>query len=106
MKFISPGMSSEIVMIFQNQNLGIRTCSLAIEICRGQAADSASHNDQIVFFVKWFGRSGTFPECPIAQAVSDFKGSRMAAAEASQYRRIVRRLILCFVRFRIASMKS
>ena len=66
-KFVAPRVTAEIVVIFEDQNLGFRSGHLAEEIRRGKAADAAAHDDQIVGF--GIGR-GCVPGVAVAQGVA------------------------------------
>src|SRR5882757_9899749 len=96
MEFIALGVAAEIIMIFQNENLRAFACALAVEMRCSQAADSPSHNNQVIFFSKLCGSGRVFPECSVTQAVGNFKRSWMASAQAGRNGRIVARVILRF----------
>src|SRR5713101_7588220 len=94
MEFIALGVAAEIIMIFQNKNLRAFARAFTIEMRCSQAADSPSHNNQVIFFSKLCGSRRVFPECSVTQAVGNFKRPWMASAEASRNGRIVVLLIL------------
>src|ERR1700741_1163497 len=97
MKFVSLGVTAEVVVIFQDKNLCARTGFFAIKVCCGKAADASANDDKIVFLGKRARCRCILPERAIAQAMCDFKGTWMASAQADGNRRIVTRMILRFV---------
>ena len=89
MKFIAFGVASEVIMVFEDENLRAWSYALSVEIRCRKATDSAADDNQIVFFGEALRRACTVPKRAVTQTVSDFKCPRMAAAESSGSRRIV-----------------
>src|ERR1700744_969764 len=101
-KLVALGMTSEVVVILQNENARRFSCLFAEEICGGQPADSASNDDQIICFLYPDWLAGRFPKRAIAEAVRGFKRSRMAAPQTFFYRWIISWLILRLRRISLA----
>ena len=50
MELVALGMSTEVVMIFDNQNFSIRSSLLLKKVGRSKPADATTNNNQIIFF--------------------------------------------------------
>ena len=64
MKFISLCVAAEVVVILENENAGRGPNTLSKEMGRGQAADSATDHDQVVFLAELDGLPGLLEEAP------------------------------------------
>ena len=82
-------MSAEVVVVVEDQNARVFAGRLAVEVRRGQTADAAADDDQVVSLAGILGLAGRVPECAVAQAVSRIERSGMAAAKSGERRRIV-----------------
>src|SRR5271167_4739861 len=79
-------MSAKIIVIVEDEDFRFGSGKFAEKIRRGQAADAASHDDQVIRFAVG-DSSGPF--LAVAEGVSYFPGAVMAAAQASLRRWIV-----------------
>ena len=82
-------MAAKIIMVVQNQDFFVSTGLLSIEVGRGETADAAAHDDQIVGLIQLSVLLG-FVTAP-GQIMSDFKGPGMAAAYAGEGWGVIRR---------------
>ncbi len=83
------GMSAEVVVVVENEDLRRRARPRAVEVRRRQSADAAAHHDEIVGFARVLRRAGVAPEITVAQRMRHVERSVVAAAHAGQRRRIV-----------------
>ncbi len=89
MKFVALGVAAEVVVIIEHEDSSVRT-AFFLEIVSGrQAADSAAHDNEIVFLVRIDGVGRIIPLLAIANQVRQFKGAGMTAAHAFAGWRIV-----------------
>jgi hypothetical protein len=88
-------VAAEIIVVVDDENFGLWSSKLAIEICGCETADASANNDQIVRFgvVYWI--------CPgfrivtaIAQFVRYFPGTVVSAAKSGFCGRIIIRILL------------
>ncbi len=87
-EFVAFGVSSEIVVILEDQDAGLGTVRLAIKPRRRQAADAAADHDEIESLLD--REAGDVIRLALAtDLMGDLEGSGMAAAQAGQCRRIV-----------------
>jgi len=87
-KFIALGVSTEIVVIFENQDARRATVRLAIKPRRRQAADTAADHHQIETLLD--REAGDVERLALAaDLVRDLERSGMAAAKTSQGRWVV-----------------
>jgi len=78
-------VAAEIVMIVEDQNTGLWSDRASVEPRRGETADAAADNDQIVALLgrQIFNRKG----CALArESVRGFKRTRMITAQPGQGR--------------------
>ena len=85
-EFIAARMAAEIVVVFENQNFRVGTGDFSKEIRGGEAADAATHNNQVVGFGIL---RGSAPGVAVAQGVADFHDRVGGAAHAGQRRRVI-----------------
>ena len=89
-EFVTLGVSTKIVMIIENQNPGSRPVSFAIEPSHCQSADTPSDNHQVIVLLD--GQGTIVKDLAFStHLVRDFVGTRVAAPQARQSRRIVAR---------------
>ena len=86
-------MAAEVVVVLDNQNARIRIL-LTIEMRGRETADPAADDDEIKFLSSLNRRRGCLPKISVAQGVSSFKGTDMAATKPGKYRRII---VSCFL---------
>src|SRR6266481_1557610 len=91
LKLVASRMPAEVVVIVENQNSGLGSRLLAIEIGRRQTADAAANHYQVVFFVGVSRIPCTLPKGAIAQRVGHIKSPWLASPHAIKPRRIGRR---------------
>src|SRR5208282_187844 len=93
MKFISCGVSAEIIVVVEDENLGLLSCKLAVEVCCGQTADAGADNDQIIRLTVVEGFGPIFV-IAVAQFVRNFPGTIVTAAKAGFSRRVIAGIFL------------
>src|SRR5579864_5168720 len=83
-KLVALGVSTKIVVVVEDENPRIRRCMLAIEVSSSQPANSASHDDQIVFLTGALGFAGRVPEFSVTQAMRGGVRAFMIPAHSHQ----------------------
>ena len=84
-KFVALGVSAEIVVIVEDQDAGIGAGALAIQIGRGEAAQAAAHDDEVIALPHVLGAGEALA---IPQGMSALERAGMLAAHAGAHRRI------------------
>lgn len=74
-------MAAEIVVIVKNENARPLAGGLAIEMRRGEAADAASDDNEVVVFLDCRAVERKF--LAITQVMRDLERARMVAAQAA-----------------------
>src|SRR4029077_9550379 len=93
MKLITLGVTTEVIMILEDQDARLWAGMLAIKIRRSQSTDAAPDYNQIVSLSI---RSRIVPMLAIAQGVRHFPRAIVASAQACFRGRIVVRKIFFF----------
>src|ERR1019366_1680038 len=88
-EFVALGVSTEVVVVVEDENAGFRTGCFAVEVSGGQAANAAADDDQVVGFAGFFGLARRIPECAVAQGVSSVEGTGVAATHAGESGRVI-----------------
>src|SRR5262249_6158273 len=84
--------AADIVVIVETENARIRAPG-AIKMRRGEPADAATHDDQIIIFTGRRDCARMRPEISVAQRVRDLETARMVATQPGQRRGIIARRI-------------
>src|SRR5271157_2377251 len=83
-ELVALGVSSEVVVIVEDEDARLVAGLPAIEVGSGQSADAASHDDEVVGFGGVGELRGRVPEGVIAQSVRVLVGRVVAAAESGE----------------------
>src|SRR5580698_6493275 len=94
MKFVSLGVPTKIVVIFDDEDFRVRT-GRAIKPRSGQSADTPPNNDKIVMFARIHQARGMIPEIAVAQRMRRLESARMAAAHSLSRGRVIALGVLC-----------
>src|SRR5260370_8952545 len=78
-KFVALGVSSKVVVVFEDEDACFSATCLAVKMRGGKAADSAADDNQIVDFAGLFRLARRIPESAVAQSVGGVKRTGMAA---------------------------
>jgi hypothetical protein len=89
LKFVALGVSTEIVVIVENENFRLSTGPLAKAVRSGKATDTATNNDQVVAFAGIGGFTERIGARAVSHAVSYGKTAIVIAAHAGFCRRVV-----------------
>ena len=89
-ELVALGVAAEIVVVFEDQDLGRVAMRLAIEPCRGEAADAAADHDEVVFLLDRLAGEVEFLAFA-RQPVRHLERAGMAAAQPGQRRRVIAR---------------
>src|SRR6202034_638963 len=88
-QLVALGVTAEVVVVVEHQDLRVCAVKLAEEVRRRQPADAAADDRQIVVLVEVGQRAGGVPSGSIAQRMGDLEGSGMVAAHPGQCGRVV-----------------
>ena len=66
LELVALGVSPEIIVVLQDENPRRLSGGLVKEACGREAADAATHDDQVVAFTGAFGLPCVCPECTVA----------------------------------------
>ena len=87
-------MSTEVVVVIENQDACPVAGSFAEIVCGGESADTSAHNHQIVRFTRVHGPRSVIPEGSIADSVHGLERPDVISAQAGLAGRIVTGYIL------------
>src|SRR4029079_9900806 len=90
-ELIAFGMAAKIIVVVEDQDSRISAHSSAKKPRCRKPADTATDNEQIVFFLDWQPING-IAVVWLNDFVSNFKRARMLTTQSGQRRRITRRI--------------
>ena len=79
-ELVALGVAPEVVVVVEDEDAGLATGGLAVEMRGREAADAPSNDDEVIGLTRLFGLTGGIPKGAIAKAVSNVERSGMAAA--------------------------
>ncbi len=68
-EFVAAGVSTEVVVIIEDENARLRAGGFAIEVSGGESADASADDDQIVGLAGVLGLPCRIPESAVAQSM-------------------------------------
>src|SRR5215510_12474122 len=93
-ELIARRVTTEVVVVVEEQDTRIVARLLAEEIRSGEPTDAAAYHDQIIRLTCVSDGAGLLPERAVPQCVCQLPRAVVAAAHAREGRRIIRRMIL------------
>ena len=88
MKLVPPGVTTDVVVVFEDQDFGRLTRSLAIKVCSGKAANAPADHDQVISLGEFDRGSGMFPEGAITKRMRRLERTWMASTHAGKVGRV------------------
>jgi hypothetical protein len=86
-EFVAFRVAAEVVVVLQDQDASVRAEALAVVVRRGQAADTAANDHEIVRFVEV--RRGREGLALSGQRVRHFERAGVRATHAGAHRRVI-----------------